>query len=36
MATVDRKKLLTQKKIDNIFKMIDKDRSGYLNVKELK
>jgi Ca2+-binding EF-hand superfamily protein len=36
MATLDRKKMLGRKNLIKMFNMLDKDRSGSIDLKELK
>jgi len=36
MATMDRDKLLSQEKLELTFKMFDKDKSGTLDLEEIK
>jgi len=36
MATMDREKLLSQEKLELTFKMFDKDKSGTLDMEEIK
>ena len=36
LASIDRKKMLSKKRLEKVFKMFDKDGSGTISYKELK